>query len=86
MGWNYRVVRRSTNDNGQPLAEPFFGIYEGKADIPHSITIDPVTAVGDDLEDLRRTLLDLMGLALSEPILNWEDFDDKIIKTEATGL
>ncbi len=76
----YRVVRRSKDINGESTGEYAFAIHmagyekgqeNGK---PRSITMYPVIASGDTLEQLQELLGEMITSAMNEPVLEWSDF------------
>jgi hypothetical protein len=75
--WNYRVVKRSTDNKGKPLAEPFVGIYEAHyksgEEKPYSISKEPTEVQAETVDELAQ-VLNGMREALSKPVLNWEEF------------
>lgn len=72
--WNYRVVRTTGVDMGEPFE--VVAIHEAHYDAddkPHSITADPVTASFDSIEELRAALTRMLA-SLDKPVLNYQDF------------
>ena len=77
MSWNYRVIRRVVND------ETMFAVHEAYYNAPgderpHSITVEPVTPVGNTIEELREAIC-RFSESLSKPVLDhdgqWETRD-----------
>ena len=71
MTWNYRVVKR-VYDDGTVL----FTIHEAYYDEtgkPSAITENPTRPQGETFEELQGDM-EYYQMALSKPILNWEDF------------
>ena len=76
--WNYRVIRKTHEQ--ESLTNPgekwvTFGIHEvyysdGK---PNMTTSNPMKPDGDTLEELQEDM-EHFQLALSKPVLNYEDF------------
>ena len=76
MSWNYRVIKH---------AEQQFSIHEVYYDEegkPHSMTVDPVSAFGETLEELKDDLL-LISVALTKPVLDAKMFDKKMSTNDA---
>lgn len=70
MSWNYRVVKKTQN------GETTYGIHECYYDEngnPSSITVEPMDPHGESIEELRDDL-ELMSLALTRPVLNFDDY------------
>ena len=70
MSWNYRLVKRTHND------EVSYGIHEVYYDDqgnPESITKNPVAVAEESKGDIMTTLRH-MERALTMPTLNYEDF------------
>lgn len=60
----------------QPLSAPFVAIrqayFREGASEPDSTTVNPVAPIGEDIEELRQGLLQMMARALEEPVLDGE--------------
>lgn len=73
MTWNYRVVKKS--NTGYDNLDEYYGIHEVYYDDdgkPEMVTVDPVGAAGDTLEELKHDLAYMIA-ALDMPVLNYED-------------
>lgn len=79
--WNYRIVRRTQDDEGKPLPWPQVGIHEAYYEeaerdneslTPNGITVNPVAPIAEDVEGLRVVLLEMMAAAFDKPVLDWE--------------
>lgn len=77
MTWNHRVIRkiqkRETTDD-----DVYLGIHEVFYDengVPNMVTVDAVEVGGDDLKGLAQTL-EWMRKSLSQPILDYTDFEE----------
>lgn len=74
--WNHRVVRRVYHA-GTDHEEVVYAIHEayyetkGASSGPCSITTEPKGIVGDNVEDLRETLQQMLK-ALDNPVLDYE--------------
>ena len=69
MSWNYRVIKH---------AEEQFSIHEVYYDEegnPQSMTVNPVSAFGETLEELKDDAL-LISVALTKPVLDAKMFDN----------
>ena len=79
MSWNYRVIKN---------AEQQFSIHEVYYDEegkPHSMTVDPVSAFGETLEELKDDSL-LISVALTKPVLDVKIFDNEDSIQQAIDL
>jgi len=84
--WNYRVIRKvfdRTEINGQKYVR--FGIHEvyytdGK---PSMCTVDSMDPHGETFEELKQDLK-YHQLALTKPVLNYEDIGNETTDTETT--
>ena len=76
MSWNYRVVRKVWEINGEK--EEQFGIHEVyyRNGEPSMVSVDP-DASGGTLEELKQDLA-LQLKALEKPTLDYEDIGDEI--------
>lgn len=72
MTWNYRVVRH--NNNGFDWLALHEAYYDEDKDNPHSITVTPVSPIGEDINDLR-SILGMMIAALEKPVLDYGSFE-----------
>lgn len=75
--WNYRVIRKIHTSNTSNTGEkwPAYGIHEvyytdGK---PSMCSVDAMDSHGDTFEELQEDMK-YFQLALTKPILNFEDF------------
>jgi hypothetical protein len=79
MTWNHRVIRHcmaiapAGEDISYAIEEIWFGIhecyYENPGDeIPTSWTENAVGVIGNDIEELGKTIMK-MGVAISKPVL-----------------
>lgn len=88
--WNYRVVKRSTDEDGNTLDEPVFAVHEAyykeDDDIPEWITSTPMAPLGSTLDELREVLIELMGHALNKPVLEWEEFAKRSEIVDTSGF
>lgn len=69
--WNYRLVKKVIAEEDQ------IGIHEvyyNKNDVPVSCTVNPVKAVGDNVEDAQH-VVELMLRACNKPILDYNIFE-----------
>ena len=80
MTWNYRVVKRTSEEilrmAGDTEREITYSIHEayyGTVDKADSITTEPVYPSGESIKELKDDL-ELYTKALDKPVLNWEDF------------
>ena len=79
MSWNYRVIKH---------AEQQFSIHEVYYDEegkPHSMAVDPVSAFGETLEELKDDSL-LISVALTKPVLDVKIFDNEDSIQQAIDL
>ena len=75
MTWNYRIVKAKSD--GSKTGEIFYikeAYYENKQD-PHSLTVNPIYAQGDTLEELKEDFR-LMNEAFQKPVLKEEKYDN----------
>lgn len=72
MTWNHRVVRTVSRD-GEVLLALHEAFYAEGAEVPESITEEPVAVLGDDISGLRWTLENMLR-ALEKPILSYDDY------------
>jgi hypothetical protein len=72
MTWNHRVVRKV-----YPSGVVMFGIHEVlyKDYLPNLVTENPIDLSGESMEELRETL-DWIMKALSQPVLEYSDFEE----------
>ena len=72
MGWNHRVVKRTYPE---PSGETFYQIHEAYYGLngsgKPSITVDPMYAIGESVDELRETLQRMLR-ALDKPVLDYE--------------
>jgi hypothetical protein len=74
--WNYRILARKLNDDVS------FGLYEvhyDDNDVPRACTKEPTDVVtfisyGDDPLESLKWQLDVMQVALTKPILDYDNF------------
>lgn len=78
--WSYRVVRRTTDDKGNPVKEPYHAMHEvyfvedpvSGEPVPHLWDPKPETLEGGTVEDLIWTL-NAMLKDIKKPVYNEED-------------
>jgi len=77
MSWNYRIVKQTFPPSGPDgeIHEDYaiHEVYYDDDGNPESLSAEPAKAVGNDLNDLRNEF-ENMSAALSQPVLNYEDF------------
>lgn len=70
MSWNYRVVNRKC----EQTKEEFLGIYEvyyNPDGTPRAVTIDPVTFISSDLEEMK-DIISKVKEATEKPVLDYD--------------
>jgi hypothetical protein len=81
MTWNHRVIRRK-NERGEWLSihEAYYSRRSTKT--PHSITMEGVSVVGENIEELRETLQRMLR-SLDKPILDYDKIGNSKKKKKA---
>lgn len=72
MNWNYRLIDLSHENGGEPWVELHEVFYEDDGSL---MGYTPVSAGGEDAQDLRQSLRWMMD-ALDHPVLRVEDFKE----------
>ena len=80
MYWSYRVVRRTTDDKGKPVKEPYHAMHEvyfaedpvSGEPVPHLWNPRPEELTGETVEDLIWTLNSMLK-DIKKPVLLEED-------------
>ena len=77
MIWNYRVVRKASDN------EEYFGIHEvfyNEKKEPYMVTMEPIAAYGESVEDLLEHY-EMMKEAFRAPVLDYDSIgcDDDFV-------
>ena len=72
MTWNYRIIRHKGEVSEWLAIHEVFYDDEGN---PDGCTENPIHIIGDDLEEIEKTL-EYMQLALNKPIIDYQYFED----------